>query len=86
VRTFILNGGESDIESFSSASYKSCHSQQSNRNQNNSKMRSKSDIVIGANIFKDEESFSDFAKHSEFLDMVYVSNMNKPLLKKGSPL
>jgi hypothetical protein len=36
------------------------------------KMRSKSDIVIGTNIYQDEESISDWAKHSEFLDMVYV--------------
>ena len=47
-------------------------------------MRSKSDIVIGNNVFKDDGSFSDWAKHSEFLDMVYVSNMIKPLFKKGN--
>lgn len=35
-------------------------------------MRSKSDIVIGNNIYHDDQSISDWAKHSEFLDMVYV--------------
>lgn len=72
VRTFRLIGGESDIDSFSSASYKSCRSSQSQQKPTNFKMRSKSDIVIGTNIYQDEESISDWAKHSEFFDLVYV--------------
>ena len=72
VRTFRLIQSESDIESFSSVSYKSCRSHQSDKKPTNFKMRSKSDIVIGNNIYHNEESLSDWDKHSEFLDMVYV--------------
>lgn len=72
IRAFRLDG-ESDLDSLSSDSFKSCHSQ--NSQPLIFKLRSKSDIVIGTHIFQAKENTSDWDKQSEFLDMVYVSNL-----------
>ena len=59
VQTFKLDREQSDIDSFSSDSFKSCHSQaESPFKIIKFRVRSKSDIVIGGNVFGDKEEIS----------------------------
>lgn len=66
---------EFDIDSFSSQSYKSFFSENSDLPILKYKLRSKSDIVIGTNLFEKRETLSDSIKQSEFNDLIHVYNL-----------